>query len=59
MSGSLSFGLRHDYVIMSKQAPSWIRHVGFQKFFQILRKPPKILKTNKMMQKKYLKGENN
>ncbi len=43
---------RDNYIMMSKQPPSWIRHLGkFSKFFQNTRKPPeiteKVLKINK------------
>ncbi len=53
MSENLSLDVRQwdddvtslDNYIMSKQLLSWILHLGFQNFFQNVRKPPKLLKS--------------
>ena len=61
MSENVSFGIHHvdddvisrdNYVMISKQPPSWIRHLGF-KFFRNVRKPLKI--TEKVTMKWYIK----
>ena len=36
---------RDNYIMMSKQPPSWIRHLGFQNFSKTSENHPKLLKN--------------
>ena len=46
----------HVNIMMSKQPPFWIRHLGFQNFSKNIRKPPKITENTQNISKKVQKN---